>query len=77
MGTRRVLSKNPFTRAEQRLFAAIERGEDPEKAARTRMNRCQKPAKLLGLYYACRDYGLKEVAREVRAKCIEMELTPA
>jgi len=73
INNRKNVSKNPFKRAEQRIFAAIERGQDPEKAARARMNKCTKPSKLLGLYYVCKDFGYNDLAREVKAKCIQME----
>ena len=62
------MSKNPYERAHQRIRKAISRGWDAEKHAFARLKRCVRPAKIAGIYWAAKDYGMSEVAKAAKVK---------
>jgi len=63
-----ALSSEPTTRALERMWALVERGEDVAKGTLKRLNATSDPGKISGIYWAAKKWGLADVAKAASKK---------
>ena len=62
------LPKNPYFLAKRRIEDAEKKGRDPLEATILRLSRCTRPAKIGGIFWAAKDRGWMDVARDAKEK---------
>jgi len=63
-----VVAQEPYQRAKERISNLKDRGVDVEQHTLVRLNACTNVNKVIGIYMAARDEGMKSVMKAAAAK---------